>query len=273
VRSFFAMGKQHYDPEEGMKNWLHINNFGFYMNLTADVSVHRREGRRDYHLLYAADGEMDVGGAHLQSGDCCLFAPDEPQKYIYRARENCLYYWIHFTGARLEEILGSIALGPGVHTLGGRKKEADGLLRQISDVLIQGDTQNMPYALTLLLALLQLIALPPVRTYPLARAVRTLEDGGSDISIERLAQLHGMSTAHFIRSFRAAYGITPAAFRLQARMNQAKYLLSDTDMPVADTARQCGFADPLYFSRVFRRHTGISPSQYRKRLRIPDEDT
>ena len=48
-------------------------------------------------------------------------------------------------------------------------------------------------------------------------------------------------------------------------MMKARELLLDLDMPIGEVAAECGYDDPLYFSRVFRRTVGVSPSEYRRR--------
>ena len=68
------------------------------------------------------------------------------------------------------------------------------------------------------------------------------------------------SAAHAEKLFKAAFHITPVAYRLQARMEKARELLVSSKLNVGQVARAVGFADPLYFSRLFRRAFGLAPS-------------
>lgn len=269
MRSYFAMGSGKYDTEYGKRHWLHINNLGYYLNLTENLSIRRAEGRKDYHLLYTAEGEIAAGGQILHSGDWVLFLPDEPQEYTYRAGDGSLYYWIHFTGSQIPAILTDAGIQSGCHTGNGRKNEADNLLQRLSDTRIAEESFCIPYAAALLYALLRLLALPPVQSYPFTHAKRLLEE--SELSVSQIAEIHKMSCAHFIRSFHASCGISPAAYRMSGRIGQAKNLLADTELSVGAIAQQCGFTDALYFSRIFRKHSGLSPSRYRAQLRMPSE--
>jgi len=80
-----------------------------------------------------------------------------------------------------------------------------------------------------------------------------------DLMEERL----GKSYAHLCRVFRAKYGIPPLKYLNAVCISRAKLLLRDTDLPVAIIAQRLGFCDPLYFSQLFRKTSGLSPSQYR----------
>jgi AraC-like DNA-binding protein len=79
---------------------------------------------------------------------------------------------------------------------------------------------------------------------------------------DAMARLCGMSPTHFSRSFRKAYGLTFQEFLLRYRVRQAcRYMMSPT-ASITDIAYNVGFSDPSYFTRVFRRYLGISPSEY-----------
>jgi AraC-like DNA-binding protein/ActR/RegA family two-component response regulator len=78
-----------------------------------------------------------------------------------------------------------------------------------------------------------------------------------------VALLCNMSPSRFCREFKAAFQVTFVEYLANYRMEQAKRLLTNPNMPVADVAAAVGFNDPSYFTRVFKRQEGISPSEYR----------
>ena len=84
----------------------------------------------------------------------------------------------------------------------------------------------------------------------------------SDIGLEELAKVAGLSRAHLIRAFRREYHITPHAFLTDRRVLVARRLLKEGRMP-ADVAVQCGFADQAHFTRHFKARTGVTPGQFR----------
>lgn len=86
-----------------------------------------------------------------------------------------------------------------------------------------------------------------------------------DWPVQRLAGVSGVSEAHFARSFKEAFGVPPHRYLLTRRIERAKALLRDTEMPVIEIALQTGWNSLGTFGRVFRDVTGESPSELRAR--------
>jgi AraC-like DNA-binding protein/response regulator of citrate/malate metabolism len=84
------------------------------------------------------------------------------------------------------------------------------------------------------------------------------------VSLKDIAAHIGLSKQHLIRSFRSEIGVTPIDYLRRYRIRQAKILLETSDKSVTEVALEVGFSDGSYFSRAFRRETGVSPSAYRK---------
>jgi transcriptional regulator GlxA family with amidase domain len=85
--------------------------------------------------------------------------------------------------------------------------------------------------------------------------------------VERLAEVSGVSTAHFARSFKQAFGVPPHRYLLTRRIERATALLRDTELPITEIAFQTGWESLGTFGRVFRDVTGASPSTVRLRMR------
>jgi len=83
------------------------------------------------------------------------------------------------------------------------------------------------------------------------------------ISEAEVARMCEMSPSRFCREFKAAFGVTFVEYVAVQRMLHAKRLLANPNMPVSDVAVAVGFTDPSYFTRVFRKQEGVSPSEYR----------
>ena len=81
-----------------------------------------------------------------------------------------------------------------------------------------------------------------------------------DVALARLYEELGISPAQAATLFARAFGMSPVAYRMQARLNRARELLISTRRNVSEAAYEVGFSDPLYFSRAFHRHFGITPS-------------
>ena len=85
-----------------------------------------------------------------------------------------------------------------------------------------------------------------------------------DISISDLASQAGLRAESFIRAFRQGYNVTPHAYIMMRRINEAKNLLLLTSLSVKEIAARVGFSDPSYFGAVFRRHTSMTPNRFRR---------
>ena len=97
---------------------------------------------------------------------------------------------------------------------------------------------------------------------PALEHIRRNLSGG--LSIPQLAELCGMSEAAFYRAFRAGVGLSPKQYWLRLRLDKARQLLTDDTLSVADIAFHLGFCDEAHFCKLFRRHTGLTPGQYRQ---------
>jgi AraC-like DNA-binding protein len=86
-----------------------------------------------------------------------------------------------------------------------------------------------------------------------------------DWPVSRLAAVSGVSEAHFARSFRDAFGAPPHRYLLTRRIERAKALLRETDLPIIEIAFQTGWNSLGTFGRVFHDVTGESPTAVRAR--------
>lgn len=87
--------------------------------------------------------------------------------------------------------------------------------------------------------------------------------GDRDLRLDDVAASLGLSTGFFHRSFRQTTGETPLGYIQRRRVEEAMRLLASKDMTIAEIAIRVGFCSPSHFTRLFHRHSGITPSQYR----------
>ncbi len=86
------------------------------------------------------------------------------------------------------------------------------------------------------------------------------------ISVSQLARLSNYSERQFIRLFKEAFGCIPMTYITNLRMQKACELLRTTNLSIAEIASRCGYHDNNYFSRIFKKHNGMTPSAYRARV-------
>lgn len=90
------------------------------------------------------------------------------------------------------------------------------------------------------------------------------------ISLRALADRSGFSLRHFIRLFTSHYRMAPGRYLAALRIEAAGRLLQGTKMRITDIALRSGYDDSNYFSRQFKRHTGLTPQAFREAPRIQE---
>jgi AraC family transcriptional regulator len=89
------------------------------------------------------------------------------------------------------------------------------------------------------------------------------ENHERDLTLEDLAGEVAMSTFHFAREFKRATGTTPHQHLIRFRVERAKALLTESQLPLAEVGLRTGFSHQSHFTRLFRRLTGTTPQSYR----------
>jgi transcriptional regulator GlxA family with amidase domain len=92
----------------------------------------------------------------------------------------------------------------------------------------------------------------------------------SDLRVPALARRAAMSERNFVRTFRASAGRSPGEFILETRLQAARRMLEEGDLPLKTVAERCGFGSAAAIRRMFERHLGVSPADYRERFRAHD---
>lgn len=99
------------------------------------------------------------------------------------------------------------------------------------------------------------------------RAVRYIRDNLSeDLSLTEVSGYAGISASYFSTLFTQTMGLGFVEYLNRARIEAACAYMHDPKMKVYEIAYQVGFRDEKYFSKVFRKETGMTPSQYRKSI-------
>lgn len=103
--------------------------------------------------------------------------------------------------------------------------------------------------------------------YALHRSAEYMrENYAEDLSLAALASMTHLSPAYYQKQFTALYGMSPGQYLLSCRLDAAKLLILEQEASLAEVAESCGFSSQSYFGKQFRRHTGLTPTEYRRQM-------
>lgn len=259
---------------------LLVSAVGHYLTDDIGIFTERPHGRSDYQLLYIARGKLRVilygSEKILNKGTMLLFRPGEVQTYYSVEGEQTETYWVHFTGSAAESILDSYGLLRGENVLfAGTAPDYKWLYSQMIREL-QLRRKDYDKLLSIMLCHILLMLGRHIAEEnndgdlidEIESAIHYFnENYNKDISVSDYAEKLHMSTCWFIRSFRRLTNKTPMKYVLELRLANAMTLLENTSYSVNRIAALVGYDNALYFSRLFKKHTGISPTEYRKKER------
>lgn len=207
-----------------------------------------------------------------EPGDLICYYPG-PIRYEILGEEAMWYYQLSFQPAR-ESVYDGVPFVPGNGFIPNRTATGSDChqFASIFDKILQALHEMSPtWQMMTTAAALELIALTFSRTRNRVpkpakggdiwgKLVSQLERQTEIPVVSELARECHLSTEHFIREFKRRVGCSPKQYVLQCRLWKAHGLLK-TGMSVKETAVRCGFKDPLYFSRLYRRLHGHPPSR------------
>ncbi len=157
----------------------------------------------------------------------------------------------------------------------------DPLIRSIGTALVAEIESGQPAGKLYAESLVNTLAVHLLRHYSTDSVVPDLHFGGlpsnklrrvtdfidanleSDLTLTEIADSVDLSQYHFARAFKQTTGLTPIQFLMQRRIELAKQLLSESDLPIVEISLQAGFKNQSHFTTLFRKFTAMTPKAYR----------
>lgn len=259
---------------------LYVNCAGV-ISKRAGFTTYNPAGRRDYYLLYLLRGTLTVslaeGEVEATEGSVIFFPPCTPYRYTFRGSEEGIFYlWVHFTGGDVPLLLDTLGLSPlpRIANIGHAEQITTDFDRMFSDYAKAGKFRDLALASTLSRILVD-IAEHLFATEGDCRLSRSLTyihlHYTEKLRVGDLARLEAVSPSRYSELFRRKTGKPPIDYIISLRIRHAASLLETTNLPVGEVAETVGFSDVHFFSKLFKKHTGVSPSDYRKNRKTPTD--
>ena len=234
-------------------------------------------GVRDHYLIHCVvngRGTYTVNNTvyELCAGDIFLAKPSQLITYSADRDDPWEYYWVGFNGACANQLVMQLPFSEGspVHHC----KNADAVKQGLLNIFLSRGPQPRNEALMvgyLYLFIAQLMQeaqeLEPrsasSSSQYVINAIKYIQFNYShDISIDDIAKAVGVSRSHLYRVFMGSVSQSPIDYLTNYRINEACYLLRNSQLSIAEIAVSVGFFDQFYFSRVFKKVKGVPPSKF-----------
>lgn len=221
----------------------------------------------NYELVFILDGtgRITIEGKTFpaQKGDLFFFRPGVLHSLSVQKEPYMEFFGVHFT----PETKADLSFIPDrTHVASANHLESQFktllLYYRQTDPLARW-RQNLQTEQLLCSILTQLQAKPSSQDNLEKVLSHIHEDPFREISLSALCEIAGLQKSAFARRFRQVTGTTPIQYITGLRLEYARDLLLETDLPVSVIAERCGFSDPLYFSRCFKKWYMHSPNRYR----------
>lgn len=247
-----------------------------------DYYINRPQGMKGYiiNLTLRGQGRAKVGDSSLvyRENELLLFPPGVPHHYGRNEHsEHWDHVWIYF----IPRPYWVDWLKWDENTLGiGKTAVSDPVqlknLRDLFYEVIRHNSDNAPLSEALAMNALERLILNCFQLQPISNrhahdprinAVCDYlnEHIAEELKIETLARMVFLSPSRLAHLFKTELGQTIYAWREVQRINRARLLIQSTPLPVFKVAQSVGYDDPVYFTRIFRKHNGIPPVEYKKR--------
>lgn len=266
------------------------------LSMDAPLVVHAHHHCHILIKVSGADAAFNVNGAvvPLEADNAVLINAWEPHAFVFRAGEQnptvilALYIepsWLQQFSGRMADPLRSKFFGCSHAVLQPvQRKMIESIVMELwwSDTIANASIETM-------LADLSLSFLNetggPYRTYSqhysqgktfmdprIKSAISRLRDNPDLISdMATLAMSVQLSRSHFFELFRRCTGLSPIVYANALKMEQAFHALASTDRSMEQISQALGFSAQGHFSRFFRQHQGVVPSQYRRSIELADK--
>lgn len=279
IRFFVPLFLQRQLSTHPLTESLYLNGCGYYP--TAHGHQMQREEHEDHLLLYctAGSGTLHTHSPteqllhNIHAGDIMLLPKGIPHHYQADGKKPWTLYWVHFDGILSQRYCQHITDDPTCNVIHlGISPDLINHFEQLFNARNTG--YNLPVFINTCHHLGQLLTSVAISSIhrqgsqttenifaPIIVHMESVID--TTLDLNSLALLAGLSKYHFIKKYKETFGYAPIQHFIHRKMERACLLLDTTPLSIGDVALKLGYEDPHYFSRLFKKVTGLSPLNYR----------
>lgn len=258
-------------PESAYKKcFLHIFGAGI---VYPDTRYEFEKIRDSYIFEYIVSGQGYVGNTKetvkVTAGDCIISAKDGFVRYGSDKKDPYVKIWFSVTGDFIKSLYDT-CLSPDTDFV-VKRVDVYPLFEKMLAELEGNPKDNVSILAPIILGILLAVSgrgdeTPSVDIRSRALDIKQYIDTFflDKISVRKAAEHIGITERTAVKAFQDKYGITPAKYIRQKRLENAKELLENSDKSVTDIAHILHYCDQSYFSTDFKKHFGIYPSEYRE---------
>ncbi len=228
--------------------------------------------RKNYLFEYVVSGKgyVETDGIHriVSAGDCIIHKKGEKVSYGADKTEPYIKLWFSVSGSYVEKLYASFGETSGQKMV-VRQAAVYPVFEKIISILSEkkADTAFMTHAiLDIMLAVCGISKPAPEESLSTAQQIKMYIDTflQQRIDITNIASHFGIPVRVLIKEFEREYGITPAKYIQNTRLEASRELLERTNKSVGYIARTLNFCAQSYFSSAFKRKYDVYPSEYRR---------
>jgi AraC-like DNA-binding protein len=236
---------------------------------------------QEFQLLYIAHGSgifeaENFAATQVEAGTVFLLFPNVWHRYKPLETTGWEEFWVGFQGTYVDFLMQQGCFSPRQPILEiGLSNELLHIFSQLTNIVLteeSAEKDTLRSCLTIqLLSLIYASALLQqqkkqslVSDSVIQKARFIIHDHAEQqLDVPKLAEKLNVGYAWFRKEFKNVVGVSPGQYHLNVRIQQAKKLLRDTDLPIGQIAYRLSFESEFYFSRIFKTKTGVAASQYR----------
>ena len=263
--------------EKLSNSFLELNSCGREFLTDKDYTTLRLNGRVDYHILYITRGlcttEFDGQIIQVGAGNLILFKPYEQHKYSFKAKDNSISCYMHFSGTECHNLLNEFGLLQNHVTYVGTNNKLESIFSEMEHEYLL----KRPFYTETCAALLLRFLSTAGRLYRyINEEINTKTQSDIDAVCKHMhehysknhnmqfyADMCHLSASRFSHAFKEYTGTSPKNYLINIRISIARKLLETTDLSIADVAGIVGIEDVNYFSRIVKKVTGHSPKYFK----------